>query len=446
MSIKDTTPKIPAILRPSSGSSGHATMIWVPGVELVELVYQGGELKYVVWDGASVKYQKSHQNYTPPQWVADAVKKGTVRLPSQATASGGLDDIASRMKSFIHRYFECDEDFENLAVLWALHTWVYERFRATPYLRFLGSWGTGKSRATEVVGAIAYRPVALTGSSSPAALYRIIEPIGGTLLIDEADYSDTQVGTEVAKILNSGYQQGGCVWKTEKNTNGEFVPTAYDVYGPKIINGRKAFRDDATESRCLLHRPKRKTRQDIPVQLPGDFYTEAENIRNQLLDWRMRSFEKFHENEASEICKGLEGWGLKFEPRSMQIAGPLITVALRLHNGGPLVSSLIQFVKDNERQFKEVLRESNEAMLIAAYATLAKNGKHPTCSEISAHVIESKGGEDPELQKTLCAKRVGVILRELGFTTSHGNRGSEASIDSKTLEGLCQKFGINSNK
>jgi len=39
-------------------------------------------------------------------------------------------------------------------------------------------------------------------------------------------------------------------------------------------------------------------------------------------------------------------------------------------------------------------------MLIAAYATLAKNGKHPTCSEISAQVIESKGGEDPELQKT----------------------------------------------
>jgi hypothetical protein len=365
-------------------------MIWFRAGELVELVYQGGELKYAVWDGASVKYQKSHGNYTPPQWVADAVKKGTVRLPSQATASGGLDDIANQMKSFIHRYFECDEDFENLAVLWALHTWVYERFRATPYLRFLGSWGTGKSRATEVVGAISYRPVALTGSSSPAALYRIIEPIGGTLLIDEADYSDTQVGTEVAKILNSGYQQGGCVWKTEKNTNGEFVPTAYDVYGPKIINGRKAFRDDATESRCLLHRPKRKTRQDIPVQLPGDFYTEAESIRNQLLDWRMRNFEKFHENEASEICKVLEGWGLKFEPRSMQIAGPLLTIARRLQNGGPLVRSLIQFVKDNERQFKDVLSESTEAMLIAAYATLANNGKHPTCSEISAHVIESK--------------------------------------------------------
>ena len=96
-------PKVPAILRPNSGSPGRATMIWFRAGELVELVYQGGELKYAVWDGASVKYQKSHGNYTPPQWVADAVKKGTVRLPSQATASGGLDDIANQMKSFIHR-------------------------------------------------------------------------------------------------------------------------------------------------------------------------------------------------------------------------------------------------------------------------------------------------------------------------------------------------------
>src|SRR5215471_5547383 len=63
MSLKGVVPpKIPAILRPNSGSSGRATMIWVPGVELVELVYQGGELKYAVWDGASVKYQKSHGN------------------------------------------------------------------------------------------------------------------------------------------------------------------------------------------------------------------------------------------------------------------------------------------------------------------------------------------------------------------------------------------------
>jgi hypothetical protein len=50
----------------------------------------------------------------------------------------------------------------------------------------------------------------------------------------------------------------------------------------------------------------------------------------------MRNFAKFHENEASEIGKGLEGWGLKFEPRSMQIAGPLLAVARRFQNGAEL--------------------------------------------------------------------------------------------------------------
>src|SRR5262249_9074879 len=137
-----STTKIPAIIRPSAGATGQATFIWVPGVNLVELVNQRGELKFAIWDGRRVQYQNSHEGYTPPKWVSNAVKKCSVRLPSEATPFGSLDQLAQRMKAFVHKYLECDEAVEDLSVLYALQSWAYERFRALGYLRFQGIWGT----------------------------------------------------------------------------------------------------------------------------------------------------------------------------------------------------------------------------------------------------------------------------------------------------------------
>jgi hypothetical protein len=81
-------------------------------------------------------------------------------------------------------------------------------------------------------------------------------------------------------------------------------------------------------------------------------------------------------------------------------------------------------------------------MLVSVYMILAKGGKQPTCLEISTHVVELKGGEDPELQRTLTPRRAGDILRELGFRTTHTNRGSQVSIEPATLDGLCQRFDL----
>lgn len=86
-------------------------------------------------------------------------------------------------------------------------------------------------------------------------MFRTIETVGGTTLMDEADPDETEVGTDLMKILNCGYQQGLTIVRNDKDRSGNWCPSSFDVFGPKIISGRKRFQDEATESRCLSHMP-----------------------------------------------------------------------------------------------------------------------------------------------------------------------------------------------
>src|SRR5262249_34350606 len=102
----------------------------------------------------------------------------------------------------------------------------------------------------------------------------------------------------------------------------------------------------------------KKTRSDIPEQLPGSFDSEALELRNQLLDWRLRNFEVFDYTEPAEISIKLSTGGIKLQPRTMQIISPLLVIARRLKNPAPYIRHLLQFASSNEGQTMEVLRDS----------------------------------------------------------------------------------------
>ena len=70
---------------------------------------------------------------------------------------------------------------------------------------------------------------------------------GGTLLLDETDLRFSDKSADLVKILNNGTVDGLPVLRTLQNTQKEFNPAAFTVYGPKIVAMRGSFRDDALE-------------------------------------------------------------------------------------------------------------------------------------------------------------------------------------------------------
>src|SRR5262249_6431500 len=146
--------------------------------------------------------------HKPVDWLKAYVLEGNLRLPSGVSDYGSTDEVIHGIRSHIHKYFECDPLFEAVAAVFALHTWVYERFQAVPYLRLIGLPQSGKSRALGAIGSVCYHPNVIAGSITSAALFRTIAVIGGTTVLDEADPDKTEVGADLMKILNCGYQKG----------------------------------------------------------------------------------------------------------------------------------------------------------------------------------------------------------------------------------------------
>jgi hypothetical protein len=383
--------------------------------------------------GSDVEYSPTIDTFKPLRWLGPYARNNSIRLASAVEPYESLDHLAANIRSFIHRYLDSSATFESVAVLYVLHTWVYERFQAVPYLRFMGISGSGKTRATETIGALCYRPLVIAGSATPAPMYRQIEAVGGTILLDEADFQSSQIGSDIIKVLNCGYQKGLPVSRMEKATGGEFVPRVFDVFGPKIINGRQLFSDDATESRCLAYTPPQTTRTDIPRQLSANFEHQARKIRNQALGWRFDVIDSFEPEEI--FIPGLR-------PRTNQIITPLLMVAERMGepNQTEYRNHLLEFARKMEEQAKTDSRGTVEAMLVQAFVD--SFGPRPsTCKELVDWVLRTES-DDPSLKNWLTPKKASIILRNMGFETSHTNRGSVASIEPERLNALKKRYGI----
>src|SRR5262249_32985075 len=209
--------------------------------------------------------------------------------------------------------------FETIASSSVLMTWLYEDFNELPYLRVRGDPGSGKTRFLLTVGALCYKPIFASGASTVSPLFRILDAVRGTLIIDEGDFRFSDERAEIIKILNNGNARGFPVLRSELTPSKEFNPRAYAVYGPKIVATRDFFQDRALETRCLTEdMGARSLRTDVPITLPIEFAAEAQSLRNQLLLFRFRHRTRARPNETLVDAA--------IEPRLRQVFLPLLSV------------------------------------------------------------------------------------------------------------------------
>ena len=239
-----------------------------------------------------------------------------VLLPSEPEEYGSESELLAEVHAFIHRYVDLPPLFERVSAHYVLFTWVYDAFNELPYLRVRGDYGSGKSRFLLTVGSLCYKPMLVSGASTVSPIFRIIDAFRGTLVIDESDFRESDEKAEIVKILNNGNARGFPVLRAEQNQKKEFDPRAYTVFGPKLIATRRAFKDQALESRCLTEEMGQgRLRRDIPLNLPPAFEEEAICLRNKLLLFRFRNLG--NPRELGDLLPDT------IEPRLRQIFAPL---------------------------------------------------------------------------------------------------------------------------
>ncbi len=359
------------------------------------------------------------------------ISSGFVKLPLMVCPYQSESNLLQEIKKFIHRYVQIPEDFEDIATFYVLLTWVYDEFQELPYLRAIGDFGSGKSRFLKVLGALCYRSVFINGNVSSSALFRITDELKGTLILDEADFQNSDTSNEIVKILNSGFQKGIPVFRSEAkgDANKSYDPIPYDVFGPKVIATRKDFTDDALESRCLNNVMETLTREDIPENLDDIFEKEGLDIRNMLLSFRFQ-----------KLQQGISKHGLpkmNIEPRLRQIISPIY----RVISDEGCKKLILDFIMKKQQEVINSRFNSFEGELLQSLLTLKETNPEPTMKVIAEKYNEQFGGKYP-----IKPKRVGTVLDQIfhlqkqkgaqGFFVCN-NEGNEHQISS-----LKKKFGL----
>lgn len=229
--------------------------------------------------------------------------------------------VIDSIKTYISKYVTVDADELTALALWVLHTWAfsgnYTAPYSTPYLYiFSAERRSGKTRLLEVLETIIRNPMRAADVTS-AALFRSIESLNPTLLIDEVDAIWSGAKNEQLRgVLNAGYKRGGNVPRVE----GTEV-RMFNVFSPKALAGiDNAMLPDTVSDRCIPIHMHRQPVGASAMFLAMDAEPEAERLLQEITAWMDANYEK---GVAAFRPAPIDGIG----DRAWEISMPLVAIA-----------------------------------------------------------------------------------------------------------------------
>jgi putative DNA primase/helicase len=197
-----------------------------------------------------------------------------------------LDDI----EQIFRRYIVLPEGAGVALALWTLHAWTADAVDISPFLVFISpTKRCGKTNTLIVLYYLTPRSE-LASNISPSALFRYVEEVRPTLLIDEAD---TFVGEseELRGILNSGHTRAAANVIRNVEINGEHKPRRFSTWAPKAIATIRALAD-TLEDRAIVVQLQRKPKSAKVERLRKRDNDEFATLRRKAARWAADNFSK----------------------------------------------------------------------------------------------------------------------------------------------------------
>lgn len=328
------------------------------------------------------------------------VKVNAVILPTKPEPYESEEKLLQDIKSYIHKYIDISEENEKICT-WVIPVfWLYDKLHMMiPYLRALGDTGCGKSRFLDVIGGISYKTMMVGGSVTPAIMYRVAEKWKGTMIIDEADWKITDEYSEVIKIINCN-QPGRPIFRCSSDNYDDIK--VFDSWCPRIFATRRNFKDVATESRMLTIQMKETSRDDIPIALDNEFYEEQIKLKNQLLTYRLKNWDRVN----SSIKPTIDLTGL--EPRSKQIIYP---IAIVFNHREDILGQLSSLLRSRQKDLIKDRAVTDDGVVINVYLELIDKEKQCITPSDIADLVQKQGVE----YEKITPQTIGHIMKSLGF-------------------------------
>lgn len=358
------------------------------------------------------------------------IRHRVVLLPPPPEASGNPSELIADLSAFIARYVTLSEPFLVTAVHYVLLSWVYDAFRELPYLRVRGDYGSGKTRALQVIGTLLYKPIFASGATTVSPIFHTLDLFRGSLVLDEADFRFSDQTAELTKILNNGNAVGFPVLRSVPNDKKLYDPRAFAVFGPKLVAMREFFRDPALESRFLTETMGRvPPAKGIPLSLPESFADQATVLRSKLLAYRFATLPKITVPTAT-VEPGLTH-------RTQQILAPLLAFATTAEDRRTMVA----LARAQERDTMASMAFRPESYVLGAIAALfAAQAGSIQLADVRRYLARHNGSE---FDRPITARYVGHLVRaRLNLPTKKSHGTFKVLVSEERLAALLSRFGV----
>ena len=172
--------------------------------------------------------------------------------------------------------------------LWVLHAWTMDAGEISPFIVLVSSpKRCGKTRVIAIPDA----PIGAGKQYHGPALFRYIEAVRPTLLIDEAD-SFVKDNEELRGILNGGHTKVAANVIRNVEVNGEHKPRRFSTWAAKAIATIRKLAD-TLEDRSVIVTLQRKPRDAKVERLRRRDTEEFKILRSQAARWAADNFDNW---------------------------------------------------------------------------------------------------------------------------------------------------------
>ncbi len=311
----------------------------------------------------------------------------------------------------------------NLIAWWVPHTYLYERFRYSPMLAFVGLPERGKSRLGRAIAAVSYRGIE-TETLREANLFRWSQDLGATIFLDVRDIQKKAEREKSEDVLLKRYEQGGKVARVLYPERGPFEDTVYfDIYGPTVIATNETVHN-ILDSRCL------------PIMMPLSPKTDWRDLDN---GQALRLKERLVAFRARHMAEPLPNYPKPALGRLGDILQPLgVVMRLVSPNDEGIFVSMTRALWIERLQAKS---QSREARLVAVLDEVSAQGDRVSIESITE--LYNKGLPTNHLWSP---EKMGREVRKLGFKGGERRHGGTRTliVDHELLAQLKTQWGLES--
>ena len=221
--------------------------------------------------------------------------------PSNQEVAGA--ELLACIEKLFRRYIVLPEGAGIALALWTLHAWTADAGDISPFLVLVSpTKRCGKTNVLIILYYLTPRSE-LASNISASALFRYIEDVRPTLLIDEAD-SFVKDNEELRGILDSGHTKTAAHVIRNVEVNGEHKPRRFSTWAPKAIATIRSLAD-TLEDRAIVAQLQRKPKSASVERLRKRDSDEFAILRRKAARWAKDNFQRLADDPDPDIPNAL---------------------------------------------------------------------------------------------------------------------------------------------